>query len=128
MSPAAESITLVETFPLGASVDEFAPIVGAVMKRLEVEGVAPLLSMQFYASSVPGEIGAVIRFSDRSKLREHIAMISSWAELARFSEMITLTELRVFGQLDPEIEAWMQQFKGRIVKHETLLAGFIRPS
>lgn len=129
---AADSFTLVESFTLNVPLGELTPVVTGMMKRLEEEGVAGLVSMQFHASSSSGdvgsELGAIIRFSDRSRLHEHIAMVSSWPELARFSKMITLTELRVFGELDPAIESWMRQFNGPIRKHERFVAGFMRPS
>ena len=86
MTLANDSLTLVETFTLNVPVEELAPIVTALMARLETEGVAGLASMQFYTSPVAGEIGAVIRFANRSRLHEHIAMISSSPEFARFSK------------------------------------------
>jgi hypothetical protein len=75
-------VTLVESFRLKASFEEFEPLVTSLMQRLEVEGVASLVSMQFYASDVPNEAGAVIRFSEPSQFTEHVQMISSWPEFA----------------------------------------------
>jgi hypothetical protein len=43
--------------------------------RIAFEGVASLVSMQFYASDVPNEVGAVIRFSEPSQFTDHVTMI-----------------------------------------------------
>lgn len=127
MKPAASDyVTLVETFRLEVPFEDFAPLVTALMQRIEVEGVASLVSMQFYASDVPGEIGAVIRFSNSSQFMDHVKMISSLPEFARFAAMIELLELRVFGELDPQVEEWMRQFGGPIKKLERFVAGFVR--
>lgn len=125
-SPASSYVTLVEAFELTVPLDEVAPILRAVMARLEVEGVASLVSMQFYTSDVPGEMGAIIRFSDPHHFTEHVKMISGWEEFKRFSSMIKLIEIRVHGELSPEVEAWMQQFGGPVKKLRHFVAGFVR--
>lgn len=118
--------TLVELFELRVPLDEFQPLVSELMARLEREGVSGLVSMQFYATDVPGELGAVIRFTDRSQFLKHIEMISGFAEFRRFTSQMKLLEIRIFGELDSAVEAWMRQFDGPIRKFEHFVAGFVR--
>jgi hypothetical protein len=123
---ARDYVTLVESFRLKGTFEEFEPLVTSLMQRLEREGVASLVSMQFYASDVPNEVGAVIRFSGPSQFTDHVTMISSWPEFARFAAMIELLEIRVFGELSPQVEAWMKQFGGPIKKLDRFVGGFVR--
>lgn len=125
-SLASNYITLVEAFELLVPLEEFTPLVTAVLQRLAVEGVAGLVSMQFYAGERPGEIGAIIRFAAPEQAMEHVRMISGWDEFRRFTATIKLLEIRVYGELGPEVEAWMRQFNGPIRKHEHFIAGFVR--
>lgn len=128
MTPAAASyLTLVELFELRCPFDEFAALLGPVLDRLEREGVAGLVSMQFYAERPQSNrIGAVITFRDAEQLLEHMDMISSWPEFTRFAQMITLVDMRVHGQLNPRAEAWIRQFNGPLRKFEQHIAGFVR--
>lgn len=57
---------------------------------------------------------------------KHVKLISSWPELTRFAGMIDLLASRSFGQLDPEVEAWMRQLGGPIKKLDRFVAGFVR--
>lgn len=123
---ASDYVTLVEAFRLKVPLEEFAPFVDALMQRLEVEGVASLVSMQLYASDVPGELGAVIRFSAPDQLIDHVMMIGSWPEFTQFAAMIELIEIHIFGELNPAVEEWMKQFQGSIKKLERFVAGFVR--
>ena len=40
--------------------------------------------------------------------------------------MIELLEIRVFGELSPQVEEWMRQLGGPIEKLERFVAGFVR--
>jgi hypothetical protein len=68
----------------------------------------------------------VIRFSGPSQFTDHVTMISSWTEFARFAAMIELLEIRVCGELSPQVEAWMKQFGGPIKKLDRFVGGFLR--
>lgn len=126
MASPDDYLTLVESFDLLVPFDEFSAVVTAVMKRLEAEGVPSLASMQFYQGSEPGRIGAVIRFSNADHLDTHIAMISGWDEFERFSKMIKVVDIRIFGKVTPAAEAFVRSFDGHLEKAGPFVAGFVR--
>ncbi len=39
-------------------------------------------------------------------------MISQWKEFQRFAKMIRLVDMRVHGNLSPEVRQWLSQFDG----------------
>lgn len=126
MSIASDYVTLVEAFELTVPPEEAFPLMRGLIARLEKEGVPSLVSMQFYTSDVPNQIGAVIRFSSSDQMIEHMSMISSWPEFERFATLFKLIDMKVFGTLVPEAEAWIRKFQGPLRKHDALIAGFIR--
>ena len=60
-------------------------------------------------------------------MTEHMATVSSWEEYRRFFATVEPLEVRVYGRLHVEAEAWISQF-GNIVsrKFERHMAGFVR--
>ena len=58
---------------------------------------------------------------------EHMDMVSSWEEYPRFFATVKPLDVRVYGRLHAEAEAWISQF-GDIVsrKFEHHAAGFVR--
>jgi hypothetical protein len=42
--------------------------------------------------------------------------------------MIELLEIRIFGELSPQVEAWMKQLGGPIKKLDRFVGGFVRSS
>lgn len=126
MKSPSEYVTLVEVLELLRPFDEVGPVVENLLGRLEVEGIAALISMQFYLNEEKTEIGAVITFSDSNQLIEHTRMISSWEEFKRFTSMVKLADMRVHGTLSAEAEAWIRQFQGPLKKFAHYLAGFVR--
>lgn len=127
MKPALDKyVTLVELLELTVPLAEIAPLLQATLRRLEVEGVPGLVSMQFHANEAQTELGAVITFSDGDQMPAHTEMISGWDEFKRFSKMIKLKEMRVHGTLSPAAEAWIRQFSGPISKFEQPVAAFVR--
>jgi len=125
--PATEYVTLVEILELTVPFEEFEEAVSAAAARLEAEGVRELVSMNFYAEPGSIQVGAILTFSDRERMTEHIAMVSSWEEFERFFTTVKPVDVRVYGRLSAEAEAWVSQF-GDIVsrKFGEHLAGFVR--
>lgn len=121
-----DHVTLVEVLELTRPYDEVAPLIAAAVRRLEIEGVKALLSMQFYRNDAATELGAVITFASSSQMIEHMNMISAWEEFRCFSTMVKLVDMRVHGTLDPEAEAWIRKFNGPMKKLESHVAGFVR--
>ena len=125
--PATEYVTLVEVLELTVPFEEFEAAIRAAAKRLEDEGVRELVSMNFYAEPGANEAGAILTFSDRESMTEHMAMVSSWVEFERFFATVKPLDVRVYGKLSAEAEAWISQF-GDVVsrKFEEHVAGFVR--
>jgi hypothetical protein len=89
--PASEHVTLVEVLQLARPFEEFAAVIQAAARRLETEGIEALVTLQFYADPRSDEIGAILTFADRSRIMEHINMITAWEEFERFSSMVKPT-------------------------------------
>jgi hypothetical protein len=124
---ATEYVTLVEVLERMVPLEEFREIVDAALGRLEAEGVRELVSINFYADPDSKEVGAILIFSDRGKMLDHMGMVSSWEEFERFFGIVKPLDVRVYGRLSAEAEAWIRQF-GDIVsrKFEHHSAGFVR--
>ena len=124
---AAEYVTLVELLEVTAPVEEFQSTIDAVAARLEAEGVRELVSMNFYEELGSNEVGAILTFSDSKSMLRHMDMVSSWEEYRMFFGTVKPLDVRVYGTLDAEAEAWIRQF-GDIVsrKFEHHAAGFVR--
>lgn len=126
-SDASEHVTLVEVLELTSTFEEFTAAIQAAARRLEAEGIQELVTLQFYATPGSAEVGALLTFTDRSRIMEHIDMITEWEEFERFFSTTKPLDVRVYGKLSEEAEAWVRQF-GDIVskKFEYHVAGFVR--
>jgi hypothetical protein len=123
---ASEYVTLVEVLELTVPYEEFAQAVGAAARRLEAEGVRDLVTVHFYGNLRSTEVGAILTFSDRERMIEHIEMISKWEEFERFFACVRPLDVRVYGKLSEEAEAWIGQFDVLSKKFEHHVAGFVR--
>ena len=70
------------------------------------------------------EAGAILTFSNG--VMEHIAMISGWEEFERFLATVRPVDVRVYGKLSAEAEAWVRQFGVVSRMFEDHVAGFVR--
>lgn len=100
--------------------------VQAAARQLQAEGVQALVSVQFYAASGTTEVGAILTFADRSRFMEHIEMITQWEEFERFFATVKRVDVRVYGKLSPDAEAWARQFDVVSRTFEDHVAGFVR--
>ena len=123
---AGRYVTLVEVLELTVHYKEFSEAVGAAARRLEAEGVRELVTLHFYGSQESTEVGAILTFSDRERMIEHIEMISKWEEFERFFACVRPLDVRVYGRLSEEAEAWIGQFGVLSKKFEHHVAGFVR--
>jgi hypothetical protein len=126
-APAKEYVTLVEVMELTVSYEEFADAIEAASRRLEAEGVEELVAVHFYGSPESTEAGAILTFSNRERMVEHIEMVSKWEEFERFFATVKPLDVRVYGRLSEEAEEWIGHF-GDIMsrKFEDHVAGFVR--
>jgi hypothetical protein len=74
--PASEYVALVEVMELTQPFEEFAQAVRPAARRLEAEGIQKLVILQFYGNPRSTQVGALLTFSDRERMIEHIEMIS----------------------------------------------------
>jgi hypothetical protein len=125
-APASEYVTLVEVLELTVPYEEFAHAVGAATRRLEAEGVRELVAVHFYGNPGSTEAGAILTFSDRERMIEHIEMISEWEEFEKFFGCVRPLDVRVYGKLSEEAEAWIGRFDVLSKKFEDHVAGFVR--
>ena len=118
---------MVETLELTVPYEEFAQAVEAAASRLEADGVRELVALHFYGDPGSTEVGAILTFSDRERMLDHMEMIRSWPEFERSFATVKALDVRVYGRLGAEAEAWIGQF-GDIVsrKFEGHVAGFVR--
>jgi hypothetical protein len=126
-APAAQYVTLVEVMELTRPFEEFSDAIEAAVRRLETEGVQELVALHFYGSPESTEVGAILTFSNRERMTDHIEMISGWEEFERFFATVKPLDVRVYGKLSEEAEEWIGQF-GDIVsrRFEDHVAGFVR--
>ena len=125
-APAGGQVTLVEVLELTRTFEEFADAVRAAARRLEAEGIEELVTLQFYAAPGSTEVGAILTFTDRDRILEHIGMITGWEEFERFFGTVKPIDVRVYGKLSVEAEAWVRQFGVVSKTFEEHVAGFVR--
>ena len=124
---AGDYVTLVEVLELTRPFEEFAEAIEAALGRLEAEGVQELVTAQFYADPGSTQAGAILTFSDRGRMIEHMGMVSKWEEFERFFATVKPVDVRVYGRLSEEAEAWIRRFGdvlGRTFGEH--VAGFVR--
>jgi hypothetical protein len=125
-APATQYVTLVEVMELTRSFGEFARAIEAASRRLETEGVQELVALHFYGSPESTEVGAILTFSNRERMIDHIEMVSGWEEFERFFATVKPLDVRVYGKLSEEAEEWIGQFDVLSKKFEDHVAGFVR--
>lgn len=125
-APAAQYVTLVEVMELTRPFEEFADAIEAASRRLETEGVEELVAVHFYGSPESTEAGAILTFSDRERMIDHIEMISGWEEFERFFATVKPLDVRLYGKLSEEAEEWIGRFDVLSRKFEDHVAGFVR--
>ena len=127
MDPAArERITLVEVLERTAPFPVFTATLQAAVQRLESEGVSSLLSIQFHARPDDTEVGAVITFADSRQVMEHIRRISGWPEFKALLGVAKPVDVRVYGRLGEEAQAWLRTMNVVSKVFESPVAGFVR--
>ncbi len=126
VAPASEHVTLVEVLELTRPFEEFAAAVQVFVRRLEAEGIRTLMTLQFYFDPGSTEVGAVLTFADRRQIMQHINMITAWDEFKQFVGTIKPIDVRVYGKLSAEAEAWVRQFNAMSKTFERHVAGFVR--
>ena len=121
-----QGVTLVEVLELTRGFEAFSAAVGASVRRLELEGIEALLSVQFYAQPGSTEAGAVLVFADASRVMEHGRRITGWGEFRDLLTTVKPVDVRVYGKLSAEAEAWLRTMNVVSKTFEHPVAGFVR--
>ena len=101
----ASPLTLVETFELTAPVPEFREAAAAFFRRVEVDGLAGVRTVQFYVSPEAGEAYLIIALSSADVFDRHIDFINSLDELEPYARTVRLKQFKAFGELNPDTAA-----------------------
>ena len=124
---AGDYVTLVEVLELTRPFEEFADAIKAALRRLEAEGVRELVTVQFYADPGSTQVGAILTFSDRARMIEHMEMVSGWEEFRRFFATVRPIDVRVYGRPSEEARVWIRRFGDVLgMTFEEHVAGFVR--
>ena len=126
MPNVSDRVTLVEVLEVTGSIEEFAAASEAAVARLEREGIGELIAIQFLREEGSREVGALLTFSDRERMMDHIRLVSTWEEFRRFFASVRPLDVRVYGRLAPEAEAWIAQFGVVSRQFTEHVAGFVR--
>lgn len=123
-----DHVTIVEVLERTAAFAAFQAVTEAALHRLEREGIAALLSVQFYADPHTPDVGALITFNDYRRVMEHVAMITAWDEFQHLLDVVKLRDVRVYGPMGEDGIAWLNQTHALRNLFTTPLVGFVRPS
>ena len=127
MKQPEDYVTLVEALEITAPYEEFEEAIRATTERLEAEGVRELVSVNFYMEPGSTQAGAILIFSDSEAMLEHMDRVSLWEEYQRFFATVKPLDVRVYGRLNAEAEAWISRFGDTVSrKFEHHTAGFVR--
>jgi hypothetical protein len=121
-----QGVTLVEVLELTRGFEAFSAAVEAATRRLEAEGIEELLTVQFYAQPGSTEAGAILVFADASRVMEHVRMITGWEEFKGLLAAVRPVDVRVYGKLSAEAEAWLQTMNVVSKTFAHPVAGFAR--
>ncbi|WP_430393627.1 hypothetical protein [Corallococcus exiguus] len=89
--------------------------------------MSSLLSIQFHARPDDTEVGAVITFADSRQVMEHIRRISGWPEFKALLGVAKPVDVRVYGRLGEEAQAWLRTMNVVSKVFESPVAGFVHP-
>ena len=121
-----QGVTLVEVLELTRGFEAFSAAVQAAARRLEAEGIEALLTVQFYAQPGSTEAGALLVFADASRVMEHVRMITGWEEFKGLLATVKPVDVRVYGKLSAEAEAWLRTMNVVSKTFVHPVAGFAR--
>jgi hypothetical protein len=124
--PASEYVMLVEVLELIRPYEEFEAVILAAVRRLETEGIAELVTLQFYAAPNSTEAGAILIFSDREQIMRHIQMITGWEEFQQLLRVVKPVDVRVYGKMSAEAEEWVGGFGVLSKTFPQHVSGFVR--
>jgi hypothetical protein len=119
-------VLCVKTAAYWSALRETRSFKNSCFNEFEAEGISALVTLQFYIHPGSTEAGAILTFSDRDRIMEHIAMITKWEEFKRFFATAKPLDVRVYGKLTSDADAWVRQLDVVSTTFEEHVAGFVR--
>ena len=103
-------LTLVETFEITGSFADYREKVTAFCRKVEQDGLADVLTMQFYASPRAGEAYLILTVTDGDAFDQHATFVRSIDEVRPYMKTARLKQVRVFGTLNAGRAKELQEF------------------
>jgi hypothetical protein len=125
-STPSEHVTLVEELELIGSFAEYTTVIESAVQRLAAEGIEELITLQFYTNPGHTKVGIIITFSHRDRVIDHLKMIAGWADFKQLLALVKPVDIKVYGQLNVGVEAWLRQFNVVSQTFDERIAGFVR--
>ncbi|OHV79949.1 hypothetical protein LCM4579_03555 [Ensifer sp. LCM 4579] len=123
-------LTILNTYELKQTPEDFEIAVGALARRVEVEGHSGVLSYRFFVNASERTARGVIDYKDPGAWIGHHEIAMSWPEMTALHAAATLAEVIFLGPLTPEIQAWIERsaLTARFRGGNIFAGGFQRPS
>lgn len=106
--------------------EAYITAIQALAKRTEQEGHPGVLGYQFFTSTTEETAGAIITYADAGAWLAHHQLAYQWDEMSQLQATVKLQSLALFGPLNEEVEAWLQNAGFSYTHYDQLAAGFVR--
>jgi hypothetical protein len=102
-------LTLVETFEITGPFADYKETVTAFCRKIEQDGIADVLAMQFYASQDAGEAYLILTLKSADAFDNHSAFVRSIDEVRPYMKTARLKQMRAFGAMNAERAKQLQE-------------------
>jgi len=102
-------LTILNTYTLRGSPDEFITAITALAARVEAQGERGVLSYRFFVSAERGLARAVIDYATPMAWIGHHDISMSWPEMKALHGVAVLSHVTFLGPITPEIRAWLDR-------------------
>jgi hypothetical protein len=121
-------LTILNTYTLRGSADDFTRAITALAARVEAEGERGLLSYRFFVNSEAGLARAVIDYATPEAWTRHHDIAMDWPEMKALHGVAALSRVTFLGPMTDEIRAWLDRsgLKAEVESGYVAAAGFRR--
>ena len=121
-------LTILNTYKLRGSEDDFTTAITALAARVEAEGERGVLSYRFFVSAEMGLARAVIDYATPKAWIGHHDISMTWLEMKALHGVAALSHVTFLGPITPEIRAWLDRsgLKAQVETGYVASAGFCR--
>lgn len=100
-------LTVVNSYDLRGSADDFSVAIAALVRRVEAEGHRGILGYRFFLNPQAAVARAVIDYADPAAWIGHHELAMDWPEMKALHRVATLRHVTFLGPLTDEIAAWL---------------------